>query len=217
MISSSLSPNQYQQQKHHKTNTFLPIFLLIPVRLGLQHPEREYSLPIQYLLSLPFSVGIVGGKPNSSYWFYGCREDYVYYKDPHQTQQTVVKEKEKETKDNKDNKDKDKALDIDIISIDKDSIDSENEDLDDLQPIYVDNLDVDKIQLNTYHESAYHGKRLIIDMDPSMCFGFLFLNSKEWETFKEQVKELKFDRMPFSIQDDGKDSFGFRDDGNYQV
>jgi hypothetical protein len=34
-------------------------------------------------------VGIVGGKPNSSYYFYATRENYVYFMNPHTTQPTV--------------------------------------------------------------------------------------------------------------------------------
>jgi hypothetical protein len=31
----------------------------------------------------------VGGKPNSSYYFYATREKYVYFMNPHTTQPTV--------------------------------------------------------------------------------------------------------------------------------
>ncbi|KAK2952361.1 putative cysteine protease ATG4B [Blattamonas nauphoetae] len=71
------------------TDYFIPMLLLIPCRLSMGHPTKEHEQPLRHLLSMPWSVGIVGGKPNASYWFYATRESNVYYKNPHDTQSTI--------------------------------------------------------------------------------------------------------------------------------
>lgn len=68
---------------------FYPTLVLITCTLGQKKVTPEAAENVKYFLSHPSSVGIVGGKPNSSYYFYATREEYVYYLNPHQTQQFV--------------------------------------------------------------------------------------------------------------------------------
>lgn len=65
------------------------LLLLIPLRLGLKSFNRDYFEVVAYALSLPQSVGILGGKPRGARWFYGASSDgkRVFGLDPHTVQQ----------------------------------------------------------------------------------------------------------------------------------
>eukprot|EP01090_Pellita_catalonica_P022015 TRINITY_DN8404_c0_g1_i1.p1 TRINITY_DN8404_c0_g1~~TRINITY_DN8404_c0_g1_i1.p1 ORF type:complete len:450 (+),score=49.18 TRINITY_DN8404_c0_g1_i1:71-1420(+) len=60
-----------------------PCLILIPVRLGLDKINPIYLSGLKAVLCLPQSVGIIGGKPQSSFYFVGCQDDRVFYFDPH--------------------------------------------------------------------------------------------------------------------------------------
>ncbi|CAD1810597.1 Peptidase C54 family protein [Candida parapsilosis] len=61
-----------------------PLLLLFPVRLGIDQVNKYYYKSILQLLSLPYSVGIAGGKPSSSFYFIGYEnENHLLYFDPH--------------------------------------------------------------------------------------------------------------------------------------
>lgn len=60
------------------------LLMLLPVRLGIDKINKLYHPSLMKLLSLKQSVGIAGGKPSSSFYFFGCREpDELLYLDPH--------------------------------------------------------------------------------------------------------------------------------------
>ena len=52
-------------------SVFLPIIIVVPVRLGLDKIEPCYYSIVKTLLSSDLSLGIIGGKPNSSLFFIG--------------------------------------------------------------------------------------------------------------------------------------------------
>ena len=93
--SSSSSSSSSTSTTTTKSNTsalpvsFYPTLLLIVCSLGQTRVTPEAAENVRYFLSHPCSVGIIGGKPNSSYYFYATREEYVYYLNPHQTQDSV--------------------------------------------------------------------------------------------------------------------------------
>lgn len=66
-----------------------PVLLLCPVRLGLDEiPPRVYR-SLVHIFSSPLCVGMVGGKPRSSFWFVGSMmPDGLLYLDPHLTQRS---------------------------------------------------------------------------------------------------------------------------------
>lgn len=64
----------------------LPLLLLLPVRLGIQNINAIYHPSLLQLLSLKQSVGIAGGKPSLSYYFFGYQNDSMLYLDPHNLQ-----------------------------------------------------------------------------------------------------------------------------------
>lgn len=63
-----------------------PLLVLLPIRLGIEKVNSYYYPSIFELLSLPQSIGIVGGKPSSSYYFVGYAGNDLLYLDPHNLQ-----------------------------------------------------------------------------------------------------------------------------------
>lgn len=62
---------------------------MIPTKIGLKEMNPKYITTIKSILSLKWSVGIVGGQPRSSFYFLGHQGDNIFYLDPHTTQQYV--------------------------------------------------------------------------------------------------------------------------------
>ncbi len=62
------------------------LYLLICLKIGTDHPQQKYFENIKYLLSSPFSVGILGGKPKRALYFVGFQGDSLILLDPHYVQ-----------------------------------------------------------------------------------------------------------------------------------
>lgn len=62
------------------------LLILIPVRLGIDKVNSLYHASVLQLLSLHQSVGIAGGKPSSSFYFFGYQGNDLLYLDPHYPQ-----------------------------------------------------------------------------------------------------------------------------------
>ncbi|XP_074658467.1 cysteine protease ATG4B-like [Tubulanus polymorphus] len=82
----------------HKSS-WRPLFLIVPLRLGLSEMNSVYVESVKYTFTLPQSVGIIGGKPNHAHWFIGHVGDELIYLDPHTTQ-PVANLFSSDTKDN---------------------------------------------------------------------------------------------------------------------
>lgn len=67
---------------------FHPVIIAIPVRLGMDTVEECYYPMIKSFLCSPLSLGIIGGKPNSSLYFIGFQNEDVILLDPHTVQPT---------------------------------------------------------------------------------------------------------------------------------
>lgn len=63
-----------------------PVLLLIPTRLGVNKVNPIYFETLKIYMKLKQSVGILGGAPNSSYYFYAIQGDTLFYLDPHTVQ-----------------------------------------------------------------------------------------------------------------------------------
>lgn len=63
-----------------------PLLILLPIRLGIDNINPYYHPSLFHLLSLTQSVGIAGGKPSSSYYFFGYEGTRLLYLDPHYPQ-----------------------------------------------------------------------------------------------------------------------------------
>lgn len=66
-----------------------PTLLLMPVRLGIDSINKYYHESLFHLLSLPQLVGIAGGKPSASYYFFGYEDQDLLYFDPHSPQSII--------------------------------------------------------------------------------------------------------------------------------
>eukprot|EP01119_Soliformovum_irregulare_P005679 TRINITY_DN17415_c0_g1_i1.p1 TRINITY_DN17415_c0_g1~~TRINITY_DN17415_c0_g1_i1.p1 ORF type:complete len:423 (-),score=60.11 TRINITY_DN17415_c0_g1_i1:53-1321(-) len=60
-----------------------PIFIVIPVRLGISNLNPIYLEMLKSVLQMPQSVGFIGGRPRQSLYFVGYQGDDVIYLDPH--------------------------------------------------------------------------------------------------------------------------------------
>ncbi|KAJ6246726.1 cysteine protease atg4 [Anaeramoeba flamelloides] len=77
--------------KHLKNDfeQWKPTVIFIPVRLGMRKFNETYIEPLTEIMKFPQSIGIVGGKTNSSLYFVAIQEDNFYFLDPHKTQEHV--------------------------------------------------------------------------------------------------------------------------------
>ena len=73
----------------HPPRPWHPLLLIIPLRLGLTEMNPMYVEPLKACLSLPQSIGIVGGTPNHAHFFVGFVGDQLFFLDPHTTQNHV--------------------------------------------------------------------------------------------------------------------------------
>ena len=64
---------------------FNPTLILVGIRLGIDRVTPAYWEALKATLQLPQSVGIAGGRPSSSHYFFGIQGDYFFYLDPHDT------------------------------------------------------------------------------------------------------------------------------------
>lgn len=65
------------------------LFILIPMRLGVDKINPIYFETIFSCLRMPQSVGIIGGKPKQSFWFVGYQDEHLVFLDPHIVQESV--------------------------------------------------------------------------------------------------------------------------------
>lgn len=59
------------------------LLLLIPMRLGLNNIQENYINDLIKMFDIENFYGIIGGKSNSSYYFIGYNDNYLYALDPH--------------------------------------------------------------------------------------------------------------------------------------
>ena len=65
--------------------TFTPTLILVGIRLGIDRVTPAYWEALKASLQLSQSVGIAGGRPSSSHYFFGIQGDHFFYLDPHIT------------------------------------------------------------------------------------------------------------------------------------
>jgi cysteine protease ATG4 len=70
------------------------VFILVPLRLGVDKINPIYYNALYECLQMPHTVGIIGGRPKQSFYFVGFQEEYLIYLDPHIVHDTVHPDKE---------------------------------------------------------------------------------------------------------------------------
>ena len=66
-----IEQEEEEEDSDNETPVFHPVIIVVPVRLGLDTIEECYYSLLRTLLSSTLSIGIIGGKPNSSLYFIG--------------------------------------------------------------------------------------------------------------------------------------------------
>lgn len=66
------------------------ILILLGIKLGLDSVHERYWGEIKTMLESPFSVGIAGGRPSSSLYFFGYFDDTLLFFDPHNSQTALI-------------------------------------------------------------------------------------------------------------------------------
>lgn len=69
-----------------KDDSWKPLLLIVPLRLGLSEVNPIYINCIKKSFEIPGTVGMVGGRPNQALYFIGYVGDEALYLDPHTTQ-----------------------------------------------------------------------------------------------------------------------------------
>ncbi|KAG5358376.1 putative cysteine protease ATG4 [Yarrowia sp. B02] len=64
--------------------TGFPVLVVCGLRLGIDNVNPIYWDALRQMLSLPQSVGIAGGRPFTSHYFFGFQGEQLFYLDPHQ-------------------------------------------------------------------------------------------------------------------------------------
>lgn len=64
------------------------LIITLSAMLGADKPQPEFDICLNYLLSLPWSMGALGGRDNKAYYIFGLNEKLktYYYMDPHSVQ-----------------------------------------------------------------------------------------------------------------------------------
>lgn len=71
-----------------------PVFILIPIRLGIEKLNPIYYRAIFECFKLPQTLGIIGGRPKQSYYFVGFQDEYLIFLDPHIVHEVVRPDRE---------------------------------------------------------------------------------------------------------------------------
>jgi cysteine protease ATG4 len=74
---------------NHTSHDWLPLLILIPLRLGLDSLNEVYIPSLKKLFTLPQSVGIIGGRPRAAMYFIANQDDSFFFLDPHLVQPFV--------------------------------------------------------------------------------------------------------------------------------
>uniref|UniRef100_A0A7S4DGX0 Cysteine protease n=1 Tax=Lotharella globosa TaxID=91324 RepID=A0A7S4DGX0_9EUKA len=67
----------WQQIVKESADSWRPVVILVPVRLGLDSINPNYCEGLRRCLKLPQSLGFVGGRPRSSLYFIGYQVDWL--------------------------------------------------------------------------------------------------------------------------------------------
>ena len=62
--------------------------IFVPVHLGIDRFNVEYTPSLLRIMRLPQCVGFIGGSPNHSLYFVGSHGQKLFYLDPHTTYNT---------------------------------------------------------------------------------------------------------------------------------
>jgi cysteine protease ATG4 len=76
------------------STTFTPILILCGVRLGVSCINEIYWDFLKLVFQTKYGVGIAGGRPSSSHYFFGFQDNSLFYLDPHIPQPCITLDEE---------------------------------------------------------------------------------------------------------------------------
>uniref|UniRef100_A0A8C4Q606 Cysteine protease n=1 Tax=Eptatretus burgeri TaxID=7764 RepID=A0A8C4Q606_EPTBU len=94
-LTSSTKPHEhepcerYSEQGASYRSSWRPLLLLVPLRLGLTDVNTAYISSLKACLTSPYSLGFIGGQPNSAHYFIGFVGEELLFLDPHTVQPAV--------------------------------------------------------------------------------------------------------------------------------
>jgi cysteine protease ATG4 len=62
------------------------VLMFLPMMLGMKVIQKEYVKVFKFFMKNEFSVGVIGGKPQSALYLVGIKGDHVFVLDPHYVQ-----------------------------------------------------------------------------------------------------------------------------------
>ena len=85
-IAASRAATQTPEASSATNRAFI---VMIPVRLGINDVDSSYFPKISGLFHVPQFLGIAGGRPHSSLFFFASQGNHLYYLNPHYVQATI--------------------------------------------------------------------------------------------------------------------------------
>jgi len=87
-IETTEDSNEEKSENEEKVKTYKwqPLLLFISLRLGLNEINPVYIPSLKASLTLPSTLGVIGGSPNHALYLLGYVDDEVIFLDPHTTQ-----------------------------------------------------------------------------------------------------------------------------------
>lgn len=86
MTGSSSPSSPTASTNNARDESFQPTLVLLCIRLGIDSVNPIYWPALKEFLACPQAVGIAGGRPSSSHYFYAYQGDNLFFLDPHQAQ-----------------------------------------------------------------------------------------------------------------------------------
>jgi cysteine protease ATG4 len=146
---------------------FKPCVILVSVRLGGEDLNEVYVPALKELLEMKTCIGIIGGRPKHSLYFFGYQSDKVIYLDPHFCQpfvnvSTSTSTKPAQTRSNKN----------DFSMLSSSSSESDSNDTTSIPNEYFDNT--------SFHCSTPN-KISFLKIDPSLAIGFYCATRQDFD------------------------------------
>ncbi|KAK5581395.1 hypothetical protein RB653_001427 [Dictyostelium firmibasis] len=88
-INQENNNNDDNEDYDNNDETWEPLLILIPMRLGLDGLNSIYHSSLLEIFKFPQNLGVVGGKPRASLYFIAAQDDNLFYLDPHTVQNHI--------------------------------------------------------------------------------------------------------------------------------
>lgn len=178
VLSASVKMSRHRHHHHHHERHWQrPVLILVNLRLGIDGVHPSYHDSIKAIFALSQSVGIAGGRPSSSYYFFGSQGASLFYIDPHHPRPAIAL------------RDAPPAL-VEPALTSPLSKDREWE--------HIGPPALDSYFATAYPDSAlrtFHTDRVrrmpLSGLDPSMLVGFLVKHASDWEDLCTRLRSVR--------------------------